>query len=373
MLPALVLLALVAFAAAMPGFQLAGRAATLHLLFAVGALPLIFGAMGHFIPVLTRSRAAPPRLAALPIAALVAGVLAVLALAVPAYFAARHAAATLGATAALIMLGWSRMRRRSTLGRPHPGLAWYEAALACLAAALFAILAGAVWPEHMPALRRLHLHLNTLGFIGLTALGTLSVLMPTAAAIPDPHAGPRLRRDLPWALGGSVAVAVGAAAFVPLAFLGAALWAVPLARLALAWRALRGVIFAPHGAPPLLAAAFAGFVASLVFGAATPLGHGADPEAAFVAGFLLPLVAGAASQLLPTWLRPGAQGAWHATLRTQLVRHGGVRAMLFLVAGLAAGAGQRWGLALAAATLLWFIVQTVASLARSRPLSRKPA
>lgn len=160
MLPALVLLALVAFAAAMPGFQFAGRAATLHLLFAVGALPLIFGAMGHFIPVLTRSRAAPPLLAALPIAALLAGVLALLSLTVPGYFAARHAGATLGATAALAMLGWSRTRRRATLGRPHPGLDWYEAALACLAAALLAILAGAVWPEHSPALRRLHLQTN---------------------------------------------------------------------------------------------------------------------------------------------------------------------------------------------------------------------
>ncbi len=373
MLPALVLLALGAFAAAMPGFQLAGRAATLHLLFAVGALPLIFGAMGHFIPVLTRSRAAPSALAVLPFAALVAGVLALLSLAVPAYFATRHAGAALGAVAALAMLGWSRARRRTTLGRPHPGLDWYEAALACLATALLAILAGAVWPEHRPALRRLHLHLNTLGFIGLTAIGTLSVLMPTAAAMPDPHAGPRLRRDLPWALGGALATAVGAAVFTPLAFVGAALWAVPLARLALAWRPLRGAVFAPHGAPPLLATALAGFVASLAFGTAAPFARSADPEAVFVAGFLLPLVSGAASQLLPTWLHPGAQGEWHATLRARLTRHGGVRAMLFLVAGLAAGSSQAWGLALAAATLVWFIVQATVALVRSRPLSRRPA
>lgn len=367
MLPALVLLALVAFAAAMPGFQLAGRAATLHLLFAVGALPLIFGAMGHFIPVLTRSRAAPRLLAALPLAALCAGALALLSFTVPAYFAARHAGAALGAAAALAMLAWSRMRRRATLGRPHPGLAWYEAALACLAAALLAILAGAAWPEQAPALRRLHLHLNTLGFIGLTAIGTLSVLMPTAAAVPDPHAGPRLRRDLPWALGGTVAVAIGAAVFAPLAVVGAALWAAALARLALAWQPLRGAILALHGAPPLLAAALAGFAASLAFGAAMPFAHGVDPEAAFVAGFLLPLVSGAASQLLPTWLRPGAQGEWHARLRTRLTRHGGVRAVLFLVAGLAAGASQAWGLALAAAALVWFIVQTAAALARPHP------
>jgi hypothetical protein len=372
MLPALVFLALTAFAVAMPGFQSAGRAATLHLLFAVGALPLILGAMGHFIPVLTRSRAAPPLLTALPLLALAAGALALVSLAVPAWFAARHAGATLGAAAALAMLVWSRTRRRTTLGRPHPGLAWYEAALACLALALLAILASAVWPEQRPALRRLHLHLNTLGFIGLTALGTLAVLMPTAAATPDPQAGPRLRRNLPWAAGGTLAVAVGAAASAPLAFVGAALWAVPLARQAAAWRPLAGAIFAWHGAPPLLAAALTGFAASLVFGAAAALAVRADPEAAFVTGFLLPLVSGAASQLLPTWLRPGAQGEWHATLRARLTRYGGVRAVLFLIAGLAAGSGQTWSLALAAAALIWFIVQAAVALARSHPLPRRP-
>ena len=52
MLPALVLLALVAFAAALLWSPHAGRAAALHLILAVGAMPLIFGAMSHFIPVL---------------------------------------------------------------------------------------------------------------------------------------------------------------------------------------------------------------------------------------------------------------------------------------------------------------------------------
>ena len=65
MLPALVSLALAAFAAALLGLLHAGRAATLHLVLAVGAMPLIFGAMSHFIPVLTRSRTAPAGLAAL--------------------------------------------------------------------------------------------------------------------------------------------------------------------------------------------------------------------------------------------------------------------------------------------------------------------
>ncbi len=372
MLPALVLLALVAFAAALPGFQGAGRAATLHLLFAVGALPLIFGAMSHFIPVLTRTRAAPPLLIALPLAVLAAGALALVSLAVPGWFGARHLGATLGAVAALAMLVWSRKRRGMTLGRAHPGLDWYEAALACLALALLAILAGAVWPEHRPLLRRLHLHLNTLGFIGLTAVGTLAVLLPTAAATPDPQVAPRLRRNLPWAAGGTLAIAVGAAVFAPLAFVGAALWLVPLARQAAAWRSMRHAIFTLHGAAPPLAVALAGFVASLAFGAAAALAIPSDPEAAFVAGFLLPLVSGAASQLLPTWLRPGAQDAWHATLRARLTRYGGMRAALFLVAGLAAGSSQAWGLPLAALALVWFSVQAAVALARSH-FSGRPA
>src|SRR5512145_2484179 len=35
------------------------RAAHVHLAFALGVMPLIMGAMTHFIPVLTRTRAAP--------------------------------------------------------------------------------------------------------------------------------------------------------------------------------------------------------------------------------------------------------------------------------------------------------------------------
>src|SRR5512139_678864 len=221
-LPALVLIALVAFAAALLGSPHAGRAATLHLVLAVGAMPLIFGAMTHFIPVLTRTRGAPAGLLALPILALAGGALVVAALGLPGMAWGRHAGAVMAATAAATLLVWSRRRRTLMLGRPHPGLAWYEAALACLACALLAILAGAVWQQQWAALRRLHLHLNTLGFIGLTAVGTLAVLLPTATSRPDPEVGPRLRRDLPWAVAGTLLVAIGAAWFAPLAGFGGA-------------------------------------------------------------------------------------------------------------------------------------------------------
>ena len=372
MLPALVSLALAAFAAALLGLLHAGRAATLHLVLAVGAMPLIFGAMSHFIPVLTRSRTAPAGLAALPVLALAGGVLVVAALSFPGMAWGRFAGAFLAAAAAGTLLAWSRRRRAGMLGRPHPGLAWYEAALACLVFALLAILASAIWPQQWPALRRLHVHLNTLGFIGLTAFGTLAVLLPTVTGRPDPEAGPRLRRDLPLAVAGTVLIAVGAAWFAPLAGIGGALWAIPLVRLADSWlRLYRAEIFAPHGAAPLLAAALAGFFLSLLYGAAALSPAGLTPTSVYVAGFLLPLVSGAASQLLPVWLRPGVQDDWHARLRGDLGRYGGARAVLFCISGIVSGTGREWGLLLGASTLLWFMLQAGAALVRQKGISHK--
>ncbi len=362
-LPALVCLALATFAVALLVMPHAGRAAALHLMLAVGALPLIFAAMSHFIPVLTRSRAAPPELGSVPVLALAGGTLTVAAIGLPAMQWAQHAAALLVVVAAVSLLVWSRRRRAGMLGRAHAGLAWYEAALACLIAAM---LASVLWPEQTLVLRRLHLHLNTLGFVGLTALGTLAVLMPTVAGRPDPATAPALRRDLPWAVAGTLGVALGAAWFGPLALAGALAWSVVLARFIATWlRSYRSEIFALHGAAPLLGAALAGFVASLLAGAAAVGLPALSPVSAFVAGFMLPLVSGAATYLLPVWLRPGMQGDWHARLRAQLGRYGGVRAALFASSGLFAGAGQSWGLLLGAATLVSFLVPAGAALLRS--------
>jgi hypothetical protein len=70
------------------------------------------------------------------------------------------------------------------------------------------------------------------------------------------------------------------------------------------------------------------------------LAHGAGwiparpSVAGYVVAFLLPLVSGAAAQLLPVWLRPGVQVEWHATLRARLCRWGGLRGMVLLLLGL---------------------------------------
>lgn len=377
MLPAQVFIALVAFAAALLWAPHAGRAAALHLILAVGAMPLIFGAMSHFIPVLTRTRAAAAGLFSIPVLALAGGALVVGALSMPGLYWGRYAGALLALTAAGALLAWSRRRRAGMLGRPHPGLAWYDAALACLVLALLAILAGAVWPQQAIALHRLHLHLNTLGFVGLTAVSTLAVLLPTVAGRPDPQVGPRLRRDLPWATAGTLLVAIGAAWFGPLAWIGAASWTVPLVRLGASWlRLYRAEILALHGAAPLLAAALAGFALSLVFGAMAPLAaaggfRASQPALAFVGGFMLPLVSGAASQLLPVWLRPGIQSDWHARLRARLGRYGGVRAVLFCLGGIGAVLGREWGLLLGAATLIWFLLQAGAALLQAFVIQRR--
>ena len=57
------LCAFVAFGYAFALLQSGGASvlASTHLVFAVGVLPLIFGAIAHFVPVLTRSGGAPRR------------------------------------------------------------------------------------------------------------------------------------------------------------------------------------------------------------------------------------------------------------------------------------------------------------------------
>ena len=363
MLPSLVFLALAIFAAALFWSPHAGRAAYLHLMLAAGAMPLIFGAMSHFIPVLTRTREAERGIGIIPVVALAGGALAVAAFSLSRINWGWQAGAVLAMASALALFVWSRKRRASMLGNPHACLAWYEAALACLFAALLAILAAGLWPQYFLGLRRFHLHLNTLGFIGLTAVGTLAVLMPTVIGRPDPGAAQRLKQDLPLALGGTLLVAIGSAWLAPLAWMGLIAWGLALVRMGAAWlRLYRAEIFSLHGAAPLLSMATLGFALCLLAGAAVTAGTALDPTAVFIAGFLLPLVSGAASQLLPVWLKPGVQNAWHGEMRRRLGRYNGLRALLFFCGGIAAGLKQEWGLLLSAATLVWFLLQAATSL-----------
>jgi hypothetical protein len=365
LLPVLVIAAVACVAASVALILTAAAApaAAAHLAFAAGIMPLIFGAMLHFVPVLTRSRVPPPALRFLPLLAAAGGLLAACAFFLPVFFnAGIHAGAALALGAALVMAGWIVRRAQAALGAPHPCLYWYLAAVLCLALALAAALAMNAWPSQRTALRIFHLHLNTLGFIGLTAIGTLQVLLPTAAGRPDQDAGARLRSDLPLAVAGVLLVAGGGAWLKPLAYAGIALLLVAVIRLGTAWAArFPGEVARMHGATPSLALALFGLLALLFAGtghAQRGLG-GNDAIFGFVLAFLLPLVTGAASQLLPLWLRPGVQTPWHHAARARLGRYAGLRALAFLVAGVMVALGVHAGAWLAAAALAMFIAQLV--------------
>jgi hypothetical protein len=370
-LPFLVASAVVAFAAALALILSGGAspAAAAHIAFAAGMLPLIFGAMMHFVPVLTRS-GTPTTMGRMPLVFLAAGLLAAGAFTEPAWFNPLvHAGAGLAFLASLAMATWILRRGRAALGASHPGLHWYLAAVLCLVLALAAVLAMPALPAQRAALRLFHLHLNTLGFIGLTALGTLAVLMPTAAGRPDPDAAGWSRRMLPLAMTGVLLAAAGAAWWRPAAYAGALLLFVPVALLGTAWVVrFPGEVLRLHGAAPSLALALAGLLALLSFGAlhAQRRLEGGDAIFGFLLAFLLPLVTGAVSQLLPLWLKPGAQTDWHRAARARLGRFAVLRGLTFVAAGL--GVALDWPAAawLAAAALAAFAMQALGVFLRRR-------
>lgn len=342
--------------------------AAAHLLFAAGIVPLIFGAMTHFVPVLTRSRSAHRSLLLSPLLLQLTGGVTFLAFVGEAPASALHAAAAGTLLLVLWLAGWLILRAKRTLGRPHPGWRWYLVAIVFLALALMLVPAMSWWPEARPQLRLLHLHLNTLGFIGLTALGTLQVLLPTVLGSPDANAAERLRRELPWATGAVLAVAIGSAFSPPLALAGAIIWLSVTFRIGRSWlrrygwRTLLG-----DGAAAALCSALSGFLLLIVFGIAHALDlvDGRDAVAAFVVAFLLPLLTGALSQLLPVWCCPGrrtpARDRMHAALRSG----GGLRSLLFVASGILLGLGINDGAWLAVPAVLSFLIALFRSLLAS--------
>jgi hypothetical protein len=342
-------------------------APTFHIAFAVGAMPLVFGAIIHFVPVLTRSARAGAAIRNLPLAVQSAGIVAVLGLAgsLPAW--SLHLAATVTAGAALALATWIVGRLRATLGPPHPGARWYVAALAALLVAVSLVPLWLARPELRSALRLVHLHLNTLGFIGLAALGTLPVLLPTAFGRPESGASARLARDLPLAVAGAALVAVGAATEWPLAAAGAVLLAAVALRHLAAWLGIYGLrALVGDGAAAPLAAATLGFALLLAHGVAHGAGYTAARPAiaAFAAGFLLPLVSGALTQLLPVWRHPGADSPQRREMRRLLAGGGWVRGLLFFAAGALLAFERNAGYALLAVGLGAFAGALIRAFAR---------
>lgn len=337
-----------------------------HMLFAVGVMPLILGAMLYFVPVLTRS--APARAAlALPAGAMLLGIGAVIA-----FHSLPQALPGLAAAAALLVgleIAWVWRRRQSTLGGIHAGVDWYLCALAALALALVVIASRAVWPEYWSVTRIIHLHLNLFGFLGLTAIGTLRVLLPTVLGERDPLALPFLRRQLPFAVAGSLGIGIGAAYSLPLALLGVLVWLWPALSL------LRAMTLCPlrqlpsRGAGIALAAAALGWPLVLVAGTVHALGGmSADASVALLLYvFLLPLVTGATSHLLPVWRWPGAATDAHARMRARLTAHGGLRVAAFWSSASLTVAGVDFAAVPAVIAMLAYLVQVAAAFMRVRP------
>lgn len=336
-----------------------------HLVLAVGVMTLITAAMQHFVPVLTRSRGASLWTARLPLIMLAAGGLALVIFSGVLDFRWVTVAALLALFGTGAMLVWMRTKARLTLGRPHPGLDWYLAAMACLGLGLIAAAIIPWLPAWHTELRNFHIHINLYGFIGLTAIGTLQVLMPTAANQPDPEVSTRLRLDLKWALAGSLALALGQAFWVPVAWLGGALWFWVIGRLALAWwQRHRSKIWALHSAEPVLAASLLGLAAALA-GDLLDL-ENLLPLTIFLPGFLMPLVVGAAGQLGPVWIEAGRTMARHAEDRAKITRWNGARALMFLIAALLPLLGYRCSGIPAITALVWFVLVFVFWLYRDQ-------
>lgn len=325
----------------------APRAAALHALLAFGAMPLMWAAILHFVPVLTRSGPPAAAIARLPVLAAIAGagIVAALALGERNAIVPLAVLAGVGATA---LLAWTRRRSTTSLGGAHPGAHWYAAALAMLVLGLAAAVAMAVRPDHLPAAYRAHVHLNLLGWIGLTVLGTLPVLLPTALGAGDPGIPRRLRRALPWAIGGVLLVAAGATLRDP--------WSSSLGTLALlgvlglhakSWRQSFALSRRARGPARSLVAGAAGLALVLAAGIAHGFGalEGARLLPAFATGFLLPTVLGALAQLLPVWSRPGPETPARIAHAEALARFAGARGLL------AASSGPLWLLGLPGAAV----------------------
>jgi hypothetical protein len=349
--------------------------AVAHLVFAVGILPLISGAITHFVPVLTRSGSPQPGLQLAPLLLQLAGLLAVLAFIGEAPPGGLSVAAIAALLMAAFLAGWLVLRARRTLGRPHPGWRWYLAALLLLCLGLLCVPAMNWWPSARPALRLLHLHLNLLGFVGLSALGTLQVLLPTVLNTPDADAARRLQEDLPLAVGGVLMAAGGAAFSLPLALAGAALLLHVTLKSANRWRQRHGArLLMTDGAAAPLVGALCGLLVLLVLGVAhgAALLDGQDAIPAYVVAFLLPLVTGALTHLLPLWLRPGKRTPVRLRMQAALRRGGALRALLFVSGGSLLALGISDGLWAALLGMLSFLIALAGSLLALRSPGQAP-
>ena len=312
-----------------------------HVIMAIGIMPLIMGAMIYFTPVLTRSHAPPWPVLAIPLLALIAGSMATACLQWRREWLPFPAFLVVSITG--VLLGWMWHRGRSMPGRPHPGLFWYVAALACLMLGMTAILVATFRPEYWTALKRFHLHVNLLGFVGLSAVGTLHVLVPTVANYPGDEARIRLWRDLYPAAAGVLLIAAGSGGWTWLVWPGFVLWCITLVRLA--WPLVtrrRKLVWGWNRPGTSLAAAVFGLMLVSLSGGFHSAGTWQDAVSIplFFFIFLFPLVTGAVGYLLPVWLWPARNVPAYERAARRFAWGSGARMLFFVTAGAMALAGM---------------------------------
>lgn len=340
-----------------------------HVLFAAGVLPLILGAMLYFVPVLTRSTPAHGMILLIPPVAFALGLGVVVALSGYADLLPLLAGGIL--LLVCIEIVWMLRRRVRVLGTPHPGIDWYVYALVSLAFALAMIVSRAFWPEQWVIARNVHLHLNLFGFLGLTAIGTLRVLLPTVLGEADPASALFLRRQLPVAAFAALAIAFGAAFWKPLAILGTLAWLWTVVQLLIAMRTRRGRWLHWHAASTSLMVAGLGWTLLLLAGIAHALGYVASDAlfAVLIFGFLLPLVTGATSHLLPVWRWPGRATPAQARMRQRLTQFSAARAGAFWISAAAGFAGYEYFFVPGVLALASYLVQVLTAFISVRSVN----
>ncbi|MBF0159704.1 MAG: hypothetical protein HQL58_09255 [Magnetococcales bacterium] len=339
-----------------------------HLVLAAGVLPLILGAMIQFTPVLTRTRPAGLWITLLPFGATLTAAAVVTALEQDRRDWVWPLALWMMVLVMLLM-GWIAKRAGMALDGAHPGVRWYQSALFCLLSGLAVMVLALLQPQYWSPLRTLHLHLNLIGFIGMTAVGTLQVLLPTVAGYKDDQTARRLCCHLKYVLLGSWLAAVGAAWLRPISWLAVPLWFFPLiALLRPVWPHRYQIMRSDHaGATISLIGAIIGFMLTLLSGIPIMLHWMAaeDSVPLFLMLFVLPLVTGALSYLWPLWLR-GVDLQRQQLARVLLSYGGSLRTALWLGSGLLLVAGLRdIALPLTVVVVLVFVMQMLVAWVKS--------
>ncbi|MBF0380513.1 MAG: hypothetical protein HQL69_05805 [Magnetococcales bacterium] len=319
-----------------------------HLVLAVGAFPLIVGAMIYFTPTLTRSAPATGWICFLPYLALFTGFMAFTAVSQDLLFV--FVAAPLGILVCGGLLYWMWQKSSNSLGSPHPGLSWYQGALVFLIIGLTIIFLAKIFPEWWWPLRNVHRQLNIMGFMGLTTVGTLQVFLPTVAHYQDEKTAFRLKKHLKYAVIGTLFLALGALDIVFCNEVGRIIWLIPLLAILQSAFEKRGQIKALSGAAYSLFAALCGFTALIILNQYSNLYF-------LFCFFIFPLVTGALSHLLPLWWWPGAPTASRDSAQAYLSRWGLFRVLFFYLSGFLSVWHIEWGGGLAGVTILIFVIQ----------------